>query len=156
MGAQPPRSRVPRWPLAPLLLALVAPSHGLINSSWAVNGGVTYGLNTSRWWFGTGDAGVGSWVQNGCSNAGPNGNPSCSPAYCAATNNALPACTSAALQRGNTSDATFVTLLSNIVGHTCSVAPQTQDARCTAAALSAVYSKYPGILAGACAAHART
>lgn len=133
-----------------LLLSLAPPAHGLINSSWTVNSAVTYSLNTSKWWFGTGDAGTGSWVQNGCNNTGPYGGASCSPSFCAVTTNSLPACTNAALQRGNTTNATFVTLLKAIVGHTCSVAPQTQDARCTAAALREVYSKYPGVLAAYC------
>ena len=144
----------PRLLEALLLLALalcgVPLSSGLINSSWTVNTGVAYGLNTSKWWFGTGDAGTGSWVQSGCNNTGPYGGASCSPAYCAATRNSLPTCTTTALLNGNTTNATFATLLSRIVGHTCSVAPQTQDARCTAAALSAVYSQYPGILAAYC------
>ena len=149
-GGTAPLDRSAGFLLLLALLSLAAPAHGLINSSWTVNSAVTYSLNTSMWWFGTGDAGTDSWAQSGCNNIGPYGGASCSPSFCAVTTNALPACTNAALARGNTTNSTLVTLLSAIVGHTCSVAPQTQDARCSAAALSAVYSKYPGILAAYC------
>jgi len=126
-----------------LALALAAALHGLRPATALLP--ASWGTNTSQFWFGLGEMGVPSWSTAGCT-----ANNTCSPSFCQLNYQNMTACTNAALQRGNTTNKTYVTFLSAITGHTCAVAPQTQDARCTAAALAAVYSQYPGILAVYC------
>jgi hypothetical protein len=77
------------------------------------------------------------YLAAGCSNA-----LTCGPTYCARASNV-----DAVNTRGNLTDVTFAAVLARLTTRTCSISA---DARCTAAALSALFGRYPGVKAAYC------
>jgi hypothetical protein len=73
----------------------------------------------------------------GCSNE-----LTCGPSYCARASNV-----DAVNTRGNMTDASFVSTLGRVTTRTCSISA---DARCSAAALAALFGRYPGVKAAYC------